>query len=68
MDADLHAGRVHAALAKLSDVQRTTVVLAYFDDYTQQEISALLAVPLGTVETRTRDALRRLRVLLFAER
>lgn len=46
-----------AALAVLTAVQREAVVLAYWGGYTQREISAMTGTPLGTVKTRTRDAL-----------
>jgi RNA polymerase sigma-70 factor, ECF subfamily len=64
IDARRNAHHVHAALAAIPAPQRTALVMAYFDGYTQQEISELLTVPLGTVKTRTRDGLRRLHLLL----
>lgn len=55
---------VRGALEELPADEREALVLAYFDGLTQQEIAARLEWPLGTVKTRTRRALRRLRVML----
>src|ERR1041385_6834599 len=48
----------------LKEDQKVLVELAYFQGYTQDEISKLLNVPLGTVKTRLRNALVQLRNLL----
>jgi RNA polymerase sigma-70 factor (ECF subfamily) len=55
---------VGEALAAMPDDERTVIVLAYRDELTQQEIAERLGWPLGTVKTRTRRALARLRDLL----
>ncbi|MEI3842859.1 MULTISPECIES: ECF RNA polymerase sigma factor SigK [Microbacterium] len=53
--------RVVAALGELPEPQRDALVLAYYGGYSQSEIAAMTATPLGTVKTRMRDGLSRLR-------
>jgi RNA polymerase sigma-70 factor, ECF subfamily len=64
-DAAFEAGErqasVRAALGVLSDLERETILLAYRDGLSQSEIATRLGWPLGTVKTRSRRALRRLR-------
>lgn len=53
--------RVAKAVAALPEVQREAITLAYFGGYSQSEIAALVGAPLGTIKTRMRDGLSRLR-------
>jgi RNA polymerase sigma-70 factor (ECF subfamily) len=52
--------RVHRAVESLPEQERTLVELAYWSGLSQSEIADYVGVPLGTVKTRTRAALRRL--------
>lgn len=61
--ADVRAA-VGAALADMPEPERVVIVLAYREGLTQVEIAERLEWPLGTVKTRTRRALARLRVAL----
>jgi RNA polymerase sigma-70 factor (ECF subfamily) len=48
----------------MPELERTVIVLAYHEELSQTEIAARLGWPLGTVKTRTRRALLRLREVL----
>ncbi len=52
------------ALAAMPEQERDVILLAYRDELSQSEIAARLEWPLGTVKTRTRRALARLRIAL----
>jgi RNA polymerase sigma-70 factor (ECF subfamily) len=59
-ERDWVSWRVHRALEALPPQERPLVELAYWGGLSQSEIAERLGVPLGTVKTRTRSALRRL--------
>jgi RNA polymerase sigma-70 factor (ECF subfamily) len=58
---------VTAALAELSPEHRAVIVLRYLLDYRPGEIARLLGLPRGTVNSRLRRGLDRLRAVLEAE-
>ena len=55
---------VQRALAQLPEAQRKPIQLAYYGGLTQVEIAQLLNEPLGTIKTRMRLGMQKLRVLL----
>lgn len=62
--AGLDRTRVMTALDQLSDAQREAVTMAYFGGHTYREVAELLGVPEGTIKTRIRDGLVKLRDLM----
>jgi RNA polymerase sigma-70 factor (ECF subfamily) len=61
---EAEADVVRAALIHLPVAQRRTLELAFYGGYTQLEIATILAIPIGTVKSRTFTALATLRELL----
>jgi len=59
-EASWEAWRVHRALETLPQHERPVIELAYWGGLSQSEVAERLELPLGTVKTRTRSALRRL--------
>jgi RNA polymerase sigma-70 factor (ECF subfamily) len=53
--------RVGQALLRLTELQRQAVTLAYYGGYSHSEVAEMLHVPIGTVKTRLRDGMIRLR-------
>ncbi len=61
VQASLDRERVRRCLGSLTELQRECVGLAYYSGYTYREVAELLSLPPGTVKTRMRDGLIRLR-------
>ena len=68
VEDNLDRERVRRCLGALTELQREAVTLAYYGGYTYREVAGLLGVPAGTVNTRMRDGLIRLRDCLGAGR
>ena len=59
--ATLDHQRVRRCLDGLTELQRESIKLAYYSGYTYPQVAQLLGVALGTVKTRIRDRLIRMR-------
>jgi RNA polymerase sigma-70 factor (ECF subfamily) len=67
VEARLEQVQVRRCLGGLTDLQRESVTLAYYGGYTYNQVAELLSVPLGTVKTRLRDGLIRMRDCMGVE-
>ena len=65
--AEVEAFWLEAALARLSERERTVIELAYVRDLSEQEIASRLRVPLGSVKSWKRRGLNRLASMLGEE-
>jgi RNA polymerase sigma-70 factor, ECF subfamily len=68
VEVRLEQERVRRCLETLTELQRESVDLAYYGGYTYREVGELLGVALGTVKTRLRDGLIRMRDCLGVAR
>ena len=64
----LEGRRVRRALEAIGEPHRSTIELAYFSGLTHSQIAEHCGVPLGTVKTRIRDGISKLRAHLEVER
>lgn len=67
VEASFDQARVRRALSQLTPAQREAVELAYFGAHTYREVAALLNVAEGTIKSRIRDGMIRLRDELGAD-
>lgn len=66
-EANLQRTRIRQAVARLPVDQQEALMLAYFKGYSHRQIAELLEEPLGTIKTRIRLAMQKLRDMLLEE-
>jgi RNA polymerase sigma-70 factor (ECF subfamily) len=64
MENDMQRARIRRAVDELPADQREALLLAYFKGYSHRQIAELLDQPIGTIKTRIRLAMQKLRELL----
>ncbi len=61
VEATLEQERVRRCLDGLTELQRESITLAYYGGYSYSQVAGLLGITLGTIKTRIRDGLIRMR-------
>lgn len=61
---NLDRERIMQALTTLPESQKEVILLAYFEGFSQSEMAERLGLPLGTIKTRVRLAMQKLRAVL----
>lgn len=61
VETNLEREQVRRCMGALTEIQRESISLAFYDGYSYPEVAGLLHTPLGTIKTRMRDGLIRLR-------
>ncbi len=61
VETNLERERVRRCLSGLTDLQRQAITLAYYGGHSYAQVAGLLGVALGTIKTRIRDGLIRMR-------
>ena len=64
VERNLERERILKAMSGLPKAQREVIILAYFEGYSQSEMATRLRQPLGTIKTRVRLAMQKLRIIL----
>jgi RNA polymerase sigma-70 factor (ECF subfamily) len=67
-DERVDAGRLPRLLAELPEEQRLVIVLGFFDGLSSSEIAHELGIPIGTVKSRVRSAMNKMRQAVGVER
>lgn len=64
VERNLERERIMKAMSVLPEAQREVILLAYFEGYSQSAMADKLGQPLGTIKTRVRLAMQKLRIVL----
>ena len=64
VERNLERERILKAMTVLPEAQREVILLAYYQGYSQSEMAKKLNQPLGTIKTRVRLAMQKLRIVL----
>ena len=67
VEQTLEQERIMRALATIPESQKEVIMLAYFEGFSQSEMAQRLDQPLGTIKTRVRAAMKKLRTVLESD-